>query len=192
MLIIVLLWFAINGPLVSLGAYFATKHGVGVPSIRLFPEILTILQPIQAPLRVNSIPRQIPPAPSYLKPIPSAFLSGILPFGAAFIEGYFLLSSIFASRAYYAFGFLALTSTVVTVATATVTILFVYFLLCAEDYRWQWRSFFAGGGSALWLLLYGVYYWVSRMSLDSLASVVLYFGYLLLVCLMNFIITGAC
>jgi transmembrane 9 superfamily protein 2/4 len=141
---------------------------------------------------VNSIPRQIPPAPSYLKPIPSAFLSGILPFGAAFIEGYFLLSSIFASRAYYAFGFLALTSAVVTVATATVTILFVYFLLCAEDYRWQWRSFLAGGGSALWLLLYGVYYWVSRMSLDSLASVVLYFGYLLLACMMNFIITGAC
>lgn len=141
---------------------------------------------------MNSIPRQIPPPPSYLKPIPSTFLSGILPFGAAFIEGYFLLSSIFASRAYYAFGFLALTSAVVTVATATVTILFVYFLLCAEDYRWQWRSFLAGGGSALWLLLYGVYYWVSRMSLDSLASVVLYFGYLLLVSVMNFIITGAC
>jgi len=38
MLIIVLLWFAINGPLVSLGAYFGTKHGVGAPSIWFFPE----------------------------------------------------------------------------------------------------------------------------------------------------------
>lgn len=55
--------------------------------------------------------------------------------GAAFIELYFVLSSLFASRAYYAFGFLALTAAVVALTTATVTILFTYFILCAEDYR---------------------------------------------------------
>lgn len=46
-----------------------------------------------------------------------------------------MLSSLFASRAYYAFGFLALTAGVVALTTATVTILFTYFLLCAEEYR---------------------------------------------------------
>ena len=46
-----------------------------------------------------------------------------------------MLSSLFASRAYYAFGFLALTAGVVSLTTATVTILFTYFLLCAEEYR---------------------------------------------------------
>ena len=56
--------------------------------------------------------------------------------GAAFIELYFVLSSLFASRAYYAFGFLALTAAVVALTTATVTILFTYFILCAEDYRY--------------------------------------------------------
>lgn len=77
--------------------------------------------------------------------------------GAAFVELYFVLSSIFASRAYYAFGFLALTSgkyiflysivsstftaAVVVLTTATVTILFTYFVLCAEEYRWHWRAF---------------------------------------------------
>lgn len=55
--------------------------------------------------------------------------------GAAFVELYFVLSSLFASRAYYAFGFLALTAGVVSLTTATVTILFTYFLLCAEEYR---------------------------------------------------------
>jgi hypothetical protein len=30
MLVIVLLWFAINGPLVSIGAYVGTNHGVSV------------------------------------------------------------------------------------------------------------------------------------------------------------------
>ena len=64
--------------------------------------------------------------------------------GAAFIELYFVLSSLFASRAYYAFGFLALTAAVVALTTATVTILFTYFILCTEDYRYvptspNWR-----------------------------------------------------
>lgn len=75
-----------------------------------------------------------------MKPVPSVLGAGILPFGAAFIEGYFLFSSIFASRAYYAFGFLAMTTVVVALTTATVTILFVYFLLCAEDYRYVFTS----------------------------------------------------
>jgi hypothetical protein len=59
--------------------------------------------------------------------------------GAAFVELYFVLSSLFASRAYYAFGFLALTAGVVALTTATVSILFTYFMLCAEEYRYEWR-----------------------------------------------------
>jgi hypothetical protein len=56
--------------------------------------------------------------------------------GAAFVELYFILSSLFASRAYYAFGFAALTAGVVVVTTAMVSILFTYFNLCAEEYRY--------------------------------------------------------
>lgn len=97
---------------------------------------------------------------------------------------------MFASRAYYAFGFLALTAGVVALTTATVTILFTYFNLCAEEYRWHWRAFLTGGGSAFWLLIYGLYYWLSRLSLDSLSSVVLYMGYLLLLVLLDFLVTG--
>ena len=100
------------------------------------------------------------------------------------------MSSLFTSRAYYAFGFLALTAGVVALTTATVSILFTYFLLCAEEYRWQWRSFLTGGGSAFWLLLYGLYYWLSRLSLDSVTSVILYLGYLLLLVLLDFLVTG--
>jgi transmembrane 9 superfamily protein 2/4 len=61
--------------------------------------------------------------------------------GAAFVELYFVMSSLFASRAYYAFGFLALTAGVVGLTTATVTILFTYFVLCAEEYRCVLSSF---------------------------------------------------
>lgn len=125
------------------------------------------------------------------------------------MELYFMLSSLFASRAYYAFGFLALTAFVVGLTTATVTILFTYFLLCAEEYRWvhfpstfltpllthlitrwHWRAFVTGGGSAFWLLAYGLFYWVSRLSLDSFSSVILYLGYLFLLVILDFLVTG--
>lgn len=173
MLFVVLLWFLINAPLTVIGGLIGKKHGG-----------------VSHPVRVNQIPRQIPPGPKYLRPWPAAMLSGILPFGAAFVELYFVLSSIFASRAYYAFGFLALTAGVVGLTTATVTILFTYFILCAEEYRWHWRAFLIGGGSSFWLVIYGVFYWASRLSLDSFTSVVLYLGYLFLLAFLEFLVTG--
>jgi len=173
MLLIVVMWFGISAPLSAIGAYFGSKQG-----------------PVRHPVRVNPIPRQIPPYPKYLRPWAATLLSGILPFGAAFVELYFVLSSIFASRAYYAFGFMALTASVVMLTTATVTILFTYFILCAEEYRWQWRAFLTGGGSAIWLFAYGLFYWASRLSLDSLSSVIIYLGYLTLLSLFTFLVTG--
>lgn len=38
---------------------------------------------------------EIPPQIWYMKTIPSAIMAGVLPFGAAFIEIYFVLSSLF-------------------------------------------------------------------------------------------------
>ncbi|WRT69412.1 uncharacterized protein IL334_006398 [Kwoniella shivajii] len=173
-LAILLLWFLISAPLSVAGYFWGMKHGA-----------------FENPVRVSSIPRQIPPKPWYLKTVQAAILGGILPFGAAFVELYFVLSSLFGNRAYYAFGFLFLTFIVVVLTTATVTVLFVYFVLCAEEYRWHWRSFMIGGGSAFWLFAYGVWYWASRLSLDSFTSMVLYFGYLFLFSLLDFLVGGS-
>ena len=160
-LAILLLWFLISVPLSVAGYFYGMRHGA-----------------FSHPVRTNPIPRQIPPKPWYLRTTQAAILGGILPFGAAFVELYFVLSSLFGNRAYYAFGFLFLTFFVVALTTATVTVLFVYFVLSAEEYRWHWRAFLIGGGSSFWLFAYGVWYWASRLSLDSFVSVVLYFGYL--------------
>ncbi|KAH9485413.1 Transmembrane 9 superfamily member 7 [Psilocybe cubensis] len=175
MLLIIIMWFGISAPLSAIGSYFGAKHGR-----------------IQNVGRVNPIPRQIPPGPKYLRPLAASLLGGILPFGAAFVELYFVLSSLFASRAYYAFGFLALTAGVVALTTATVTILFTYFLLCAEEYRqaWHWRSFLIGGGSAFWVMTYGLFYWATQLRLESFSSVVLYLGYLFLISVLDFLVTG--
>jgi len=39
-------------------------------------------------------------------------------------------------------------------------------------------------------MAYGIFYWASRLSLDSLSSLVLYLGYLFLIALLDFLITG--
>ncbi|GAA5918051.1 hypothetical protein JCM6882_008158 [Rhodosporidiobolus microsporus] len=171
---IVLLWFGINVPLTIVGGWIGVKKG-----------------PFSTPARVNQIPRQIPPVDWWLRPIPSALLAGILPFGAAFIELYNILQSIFGPRAFYAFGFLGLSGGVVMLTTALVSVLMCYFHLCAEDYRWHWRAFLTGAAPAVYLFLYGLVFWATRLHLSGVANKVLYLGYLTLLAALEGIVLGS-
>lgn len=173
LLALVLLWFCINIPLVFIGSAIGIKAGGW-----------------KNPTKVNAIPRQIPPTIWYLRPLSSAIIAGILPFGAAFLELFFVMNSLFGTKIYYAFGFLTLTFVVTALTTATVTVLYVYFALCAEDYRWQWRAFLTGGGQAFWLFLYGLFYWATRLDLDGFSNRVLYLGYLSTLTLLDFLLFG--
>ncbi|EGS21880.1 uncharacterized protein CTHT_0037530 [Thermochaetoides thermophila DSM 1495] len=173
MLVIILIWFVISVPLSFIGSWM----GFRAPTI-------------EAPVRTNQIPRQIPPVTGYLKPIPSMLLVGLLPFGAIFVELYFIMSSIWFSKIYYMFGFLFLCYVLMIMTCAAVTVLMVYFLLCAENYNWQWRSFLAAGTTAFYIFLNALLYWVSKLSLSSFAGSVLYIGYSLLISFLVFILTG--
>ncbi|SCZ89943.1 BZ3500_MvSof-1268-A1-R1_Chr9g10649 [Microbotryum saponariae] len=181
---IVGLWFGVNVPTAAVGGYLGVRHGA-----------------VDHPVRINQIPRQIPRTEWWLAPWPSAILAGILPFvsqnksgniltAAGFIELYAVMQSLFGSKVYYAFGFLALTSLIVLLTVATSAVLVTYFALCSEEYRWHWRSVLAGGGAGLWLFGYGILYWVSRLHLDGLANKVLYLGYLVLLSGLVFLVLG--
>ncbi|KAK2066906.1 hypothetical protein P8C59_000684 [Phyllachora maydis] len=174
MLVIVGIWFVISVPLSFAGSWI----GFRAPAV-------------EAPVRVNQIPRQIPPMTSYLRRIPSMLLVGILPFGAIFVELYFIMSSIWFSKIYYMFGFLFLCYGLMIITCAAVTILMVYFLLCAENYNWQWRSFMAAGTSAIYVFFNALVYWVSKLSLGGFSGSVLYVGYSALVSFLFFVLTGS-
>ncbi|KAI0281057.1 Endomembrane protein 70-domain-containing protein [Russula aff. rugulosa BPL654] len=165
LLLIVLLWFGISAPLSAIGAYFGTGRGA-----------------ISHPVRVNAIPRQIPAPPNSI--------GRYSPIRRRIRRVVFCTIELIRLEGLLRLWFLALTAGVVGLTTATVTILFTYFLLCAEEYRWHWRAFVTGGGSAFWLLAYGLFYWMSRLSLDSFSSVVLYLGYLSLLVVLDFLVTG--
>ncbi|CAI4210934.1 unnamed protein product [Parascedosporium putredinis] len=174
MLLIICIWFVISIPLSFGGSWLGFRSAA-----------------IEPPVRTNQIPRQIPPGPTHLKPIPSMFIVGLLPFAAIFVELYFIMSSIWFSRIYYMFGFLFVCYVLMILTCAAVTILMVYFLLCSENYNWQWRAFLAAGMTGGYIFLNSLFYLVTKLQLSSLAGAVLYIGYSALISVLFFILSGS-
>lgn len=170
---LLVLWFGISVPLVFLGSYFGFK----APST-------------EHPVRTNQIARQIPEQVWYLSPPFSVLVGGILPFGAVFIELFFIMSALWLHQIYYVFGFLFIVLLILVATCAEVTIVMCYFQLCAEDYRWWWRSFFTSGSAAVYLFLYSVMYFYTKLNITAFVSGLLYFGYMSMISITFFFLTG--
>ena len=173
MFALVFLWFGISVPLVFIGSYFGYKQPA-----------------IEDPVRTNKIPRQIPEQAWYMQPVFSVLIGGILPFGAVFIELFFILTSIWLNQFYYIFGFLFLVFVILIVTCAEITIVLCYFQLCSEDYHWWWRAYLTSGSSAIYLLLYAVFYFFTKLDITKLVSGLLYFGYMIIISYSFFVLTG--
>uniref|UniRef100_A0A8B9H506 Transmembrane 9 superfamily member n=1 Tax=Astyanax mexicanus TaxID=7994 RepID=A0A8B9H506_ASTMX len=167
------LWFGISVPLTFLGAYFGFKKSV-----------------IAHPVRTNQIPRQIPEQSFFTKPLPGIVMGGILPFGCIFIQLFFILNSIWSHQMYYMFGFLFLVFIILLITCSEATILLCYFHLCAEDYHWWWRSFLTSGFTAVYLFVYAIHYFFSKLQIQGAASTILYLGYTMIMVLIFFLFTG--
>ncbi|KAG0175312.1 hypothetical protein DFQ28_001841 [Apophysomyces sp. BC1034] len=167
------MWGLISLPLTVVGAYFGFRK----------PRI-------EHPVRTNQIPRQIPDQPLYLRSIPSIMMGGILPFGAIFIELYFIMNSIWFHRIYYGIGFWFLVFLVLILTCTQVAILMCYFHLCNEDYHWSWRSFLTSGATGAYVFLYSVLYYFTKLDISNFTSMVLYFGYSAIISLITTVMTG--
>eukprot|EP01133_Synstelium_polycarpum_P010724 gene10724-12477_t len=170
---LIAMWFGISVPLVFCGSYFAFKKPVP-----------------QDPVRTNQIPRQIPDQIWYMSPAISVLMGGILPFGAVFIELYFILSALWDNQFYYIFTFLFIVLIILIITSAEITIVMCYFQLCAEDYHWWWRSFLTSGASGLFMFLYSIFFF-RKLEITTFTSMLLYFGYSLIMALAFFVLTGS-
>ncbi|KAG2377951.1 hypothetical protein C9374_008573 [Naegleria lovaniensis] len=168
------LWLAISVPLVVVGGFFGFRA-----------------KDIEVPVKTLQIPRQIPVQPVYMHPVIAVLMGGVLPFGSVFIQSYFILSSIWLHQYYYLFGFLFVVFLILIATSAEISVVFVYFQLCNEDYRWWWRSFLCSGSSALYLFIYSAFYYFTSLEIDTFMMALFYFGYSSILCYFFFVLTGA-
>jgi transmembrane 9 superfamily protein 2/4 len=75
----------------------------------------------------------MPDQPWYMSKWFSIIVGGALPFGAVFIELFFIMSALWLHQFYYVFGFLALVFVILVITCAEIAIVFTYFQLCIED-----------------------------------------------------------
>uniref|UniRef100_A0A7S2Z4Z8 Transmembrane 9 superfamily member n=1 Tax=Chloropicon laureae TaxID=464258 RepID=A0A7S2Z4Z8_9CHLO len=143
MFFLFLMWVLLSIPLCFVGGYFASKR-----------------DPCDYPVRTNQIPREIVNKPTSIvaHPLFIVFLAGLLPFGVMYVDLYFIFSAMFEHLYYYAFGFLFGMVAITAIVCIEMSIVSTYMILCIEDYRWWWRSFYAGGSVALYFALYGLSY----------------------------------
>uniref|UniRef100_A0A2K5XAZ5 Transmembrane 9 superfamily member n=1 Tax=Mandrillus leucophaeus TaxID=9568 RepID=A0A2K5XAZ5_MANLE len=117
-------------------------------------------------------------------------------FGICFVLNCFIWgkhssgAAIWENQFYYLFGFLFLVFIILVVSCSQISIVMVYFQLCAEDYRWWWRNFLVSGGSAFYVLVYAIFYFVNKLDIVEFIPSLLYFGYTALMVLSFWLLTG--
>ncbi|KAG0555573.1 hypothetical protein M758_12G182400 [Ceratodon purpureus] len=175
MVVVLVIWAFISFPLALFGTVVG-RNWSGQPD---------------NPCRVKTIPRPIPDKKWYLKPSVVALLGGLLPFGSIFIEMYFVFTSFWQYKVYYVYGFMLLVFIILTIVTVCVTIVATYFLLNAENYHWQWTSFWSAASTALYVYLYSIYYYHMKTKMSGFFQISFYFGYTLMFCIGLGIFCGA-
>ena len=203
MFALLVLWMCVSVPLCFAGSFFGFRK-----------------EKLKLPVRTNPLPRHIPEQPWYLTTVPSVLIGGILPFGAVFIELFFVMSSIWLHQVgrvaelcgvrawslavawavahrtctwqtYVLFGFLMLVFVIVCITCAEIAIVMTYLQLCSEDWKWCWRAVFTPGSSALYLFLYSILYFMTKLEITAAVAGLIYFGYMAIISLAFFLITGS-
>merc|ERR1711862_455141 len=172
-LIVVAMWCCVSIPLVFLGAYFGYRKDT-----------------ISFPTVTSTISRAIPMGPPLLNPKIAMACAGMVPFAAAYVELFFIMTSLWMDQYYYVFGFTLIVYLILLITCAEVSILLCYYQLCAENHRWWWFSFCCSGSIALHLFVYSIF-WFKTLEASTFMTYLLYFGYMGLISILMFLIFGS-
>ena len=173
-IILAAMWCCVSIPLVFLGAYFGYKA-----------------EAITFPTITSTIARAIPTPPAMLNPMVGMIVTGIVPFAAAYVEFFFIMTSLWMDQFYYVFGFTLMVFLILCITCAEVTVLLVYYQLCAENHRWWWFSFFTSGSTAIYTFIYSFFWFRTLEASKMVMTYLLYFGYMFLFCFAMLLVTGS-
>jgi len=173
-LLLGLIWLLVGFPLTVVGGIFGKNWTHG----------------FDAPCRTRNIPREIPSVPWYRSVSVYMLIGGFLPFSAISVELYYIFSTLWGRDQYTLYGILLLVFVILLSVSASISIALTYFQLAAEDYRWWWRSVISVGSTGLFVMVYSIFYYHKRSSMSGLLQGVQFFGYVILVCYVFFLMLG--
>jgi transmembrane 9 superfamily protein 2/4 len=173
-LAVFLLWVGVSTPLMFVGSYFGFRK-----------------EAISVPLKANHIARIIPTQTTAMHPAVITMIGGILPFGSVCIELFFIMSSLWLSQIYYVFGFLFIVVLILVLTCAEISIVLTYFQLTNEDYRWWWRSFAGCASSGVYLFLYSIWYYQTKLDYQGFLTGMVYFTYNIIISMAFGLFTGS-
>lgn len=172
-LIVAAMWCCVSIPLVFIGAYFGYKRDA-----------------IVYPTVTSTIARAIPPSSAVLNPKFNMIAAGLIPFISAYVELFFIMTSLWMDQYYYVFGFTLIVYTILLITCTEITILMVYYQLCTENHRWWWFALGSSGSVSVYLFLYSIVWFHSLHPSNIFMTYLLYFGYMFLISLAMFLATG--
>jgi len=101
------------------------------------------------------------------------------------------MSALWLHQLYYVMGFLLAVGVVLVATCAQVSIVMCYLQLCAEDYRWWWKSFWNCATGGIYVFLYSIWFLSSRMKMVGLFPVIIYLTYMAMISIFFGIFCGA-
>lgn len=171
---LLVVWFGITIPIVFWGAFVGFKR-----------------ERAKFPCSVNSIPREIPYQPRYMNQIPTIIFGGFFPFLACYFELSDVMPSLWTDQYYYAFEFFLLTFLILVLTSAGVAVMFTYYQLRLEDYRWWWQSFIVVGSTGLYVFGYSLLFYFQELRGNSIITSVYYFCFMALASLTITLMVGS-
>jgi transmembrane 9 superfamily protein 1 len=124
------------------------------------------------PVKTNRIPREVPKPDSMIySPVVQLIVVGFLSFLSIYLELKYIFKSVWgAGFVYTLFGILIVSLVLLFLLATVLTVLFTYFQLNAEDYRWWWRSFISGGSVGVFIYMYAIYFYLTSGMSGGLQS----------------------
>ncbi|XP_021044402.1 transmembrane 9 superfamily member 2-like [Mus pahari] len=166
------LYFGVSTPLTFLGVYFGKR------------------EQFDFPVQTQKTPHRNPQRAFFSKSTITIILGSLLPFGCIFLQISYILNRIWSPHMYYLFAFLFLIFLIFMISCSEVTVLLCYFRLCAEDCGWWWRAFLTSSFTSVYIFIYALHYFFTKIQVTSIGSAFMYFGYAFILVLAFFLFTG--
>jgi transmembrane 9 superfamily member 2/4 len=136
--------------------------------------------PTKPAVKVDALPRRIPPQPWYLDYRITVPIFGAIIFGSIFGEFQYIMNSVWHSYMYAMYGFLFFNLQLLCIVISLLSVVQTYITLNAQNYEWWWRAFWVGASGGFYMGAYSLYYMVFVLKMNFVAGELIYLLYMVL------------